>query len=569
MQKGHKATTELETTRAGRQPSLAEQRWEKEVLKPALEKSRERHEVFTTLSDVPVERLYTPADLAGFDYARELGDPGEYPYTRGIHQTMYRGKTWTMRQFSGFGAPEDTNQRLRYLLEQGQTGLSIAFDLPTLMGYDSDHALAEGEVGKCGVAVSSLADMETLLAGLPLEEITTSMTINSPAAIIWAMYLVVAEKNGADWKKISGTIQNDILKEYIAQKEYIYPPAPSLRLVVDSIVFAIRQAPRWNPISISGYHIREAGSTAVQELAFTLRDGIEYVEWVACTGMKVDEFAPRLSFFFNAHNDLFEEIAKYRAARKIWARVMRERFGAQDPRSWLCRFHTQTAGCSLTAQQPYNNVVRTTIQALAAVLGGTQSLHTNSLDEAWALPTQEAVTLALRTQQVLAHESGATSTADPLGGSYFLEKLTLETERACLEYFDKIDALGGMVAAIEKGFPQKEIHDAAYAYQQEIERKDKIIVGVNDFVTEENRSIPILVIDENVARQQRQNLAELRKQRDHARAQSALEALGSAADTDRNLMPYILECVRAYATLGEMCDVLRRVFGTYQEPAFR
>ena len=569
MQRGHKAGTELVTARTDRQPSVGETRWEKQTLKPALAKSPEREEVFTTLSGVPIERLYTPADLANFDYTRDLGDPGEYPFTRGIHRTMYRGKIWTMRQFSGFGTPEDTNQRLHYLLKQGQTGLSIAFDLPTLMGYDSDHAFSEGEVGKCGVAISSLADMETLLAGLPLEQVTTSMTINSPAAIIWAMYLVVAEKNGADWKKISGTIQNDILKEYIAQKEYIFPPAPSMRLVVDSIVYSARHVPRWNPISISGYHIREAGSTAVQELAFTLRDGIEYVEWVTRTGISVDEFAPRLSFFFNAHNDLFEEVAKYRAARKIWARVMRERFGAQNPRSWLCRFHTQTAGCSLTAQQPYNNVIRTTIQALAAVLGGTQSLHTNSLDEAWALPTEEAVTLALRTQQVLAYESGITNTVDPLAGSYFVEKLTLETERACYEYFDKIDAMGGMVAAIEKSFPQKEIHDAAYAYQQAIEGKEKIIVGVNDFLTEESRPIEILVIDESVARRQRQKLEQLKKERDNARAQSNLEALGSAAGTDQNLMPYILECVRAYATLGEMCDVLRRVFGTYEEPAFR
>jgi methylmalonyl-CoA mutase, N-terminal domain len=537
--------------------------------KPTLEGSPERKEVFTTLSGVPVERLYTPSDLADFDYARDLGDPGEFPFTRGIHGTMYRGRVWTMRQFSGFGSPEDTNQRLHYLLRQGQTGLSIAFDLPTLMGYDSDHVLAEGEVGKCGVAVSSLADMETLLAGLPLEQVTTSMTINSPAAIVWAMYLAAAEKSGAGLKKISGTTQNDILKEYIAQKEYIFPPKPSMRLVVDTIVYGAKEVPRWNPISISGYHIREAGSTAVQELAFTLRDGLEYVEWVMRGGMRVDEFAPRLSFFFNAHNDLFEEVAKYRAARRVWARVMRERLGAQDPRSWLCRFHTQTAGCSLTAQQPYNNVVRTTIQALAAVLGGTQSLHTNSLDEAWALPTEEAVTIALRTQQVIAHESGITSTVDPLAGSYFVEKLTLETEQACYRYFDKIDALGGMVAAIEKGFPQKEIHDAAYAYQQAVERKQAVIVGVNDFVTEEERPITILVIDENVARRQRQKLEQLRKQRDNSRVQAALEALGSAAATDANLMPYILESVRAYATLGEMCDVLRRVFGTYEEPAFR
>jgi len=528
----------------------------------------ERQEKFTTLSGVPVQPLYTQEDLQDFSYESDLADPGEYPYTRGIHRTMYRGKLWTMRQFSGSGSPEDTNQRLQYLLKQGQTGLSIAFDLPTLMGYDSDHALAGGEVGKCGVAVSSLEDMETLLAGLPLERVTTSMTINSPAAIVWAMYLVAAEKIGADWKQISGTLQNDILKEYIAQKEYIFPPAPSMRLVVDSIIFSSRETPRWNPISISGYHIREAGSTAVQELAFTLRDGMEYVDWVRRAGLDVDEFAPRLSFFFNSHNDLFEEIAKFRAARKIWAKVMRDRYGAKDPRSWLCRFHTQTAGCSLTAQQPYNNVVRTAIQALAGVLGGTQSLHTNSLDEAWALPTEHAATVALRTQQVIAHESGVAGVADPLGGSYFLEKLTLDTERACYEYFDKIDALGGMVAAIEKGFPQKEIHEAAYTYQREVERKEKIIVGVNDFVSEEDRLVDILVIDEAIAKRQQEKLAALKKKRDKARVLQTLDALGGASGTDQNLMPYILECVRAYATLGEMCDVLRKVFGTYEEPAF-
>lgn len=530
---------------------------------------KERQQKFSTLSDVPVDPLYTQDSLNNFSYQHDLGDPGEYPYTRGIHRTMYRGKLWTMRQFSGFGSPEDTNQRLHYLLEQGQTGLSIAFDLPTLMGYDSDHPLSEGEVGKCGVAVSSLADMETLLAGLPLERVTTSMTINSPAAIVWAMYLVAAEKNGADWKHISGTIQNDILKEYIAQKEYIFPPESSMRLVVDSITFSAKETPRWNPISISGYHIREAGSTAVQELAFTLRDGIEYVEWVRRAGLDVDEFAPRLSFFFNSHNDLFEEIAKFRAARKVWATVMRQRFGAQNPRSWLCRFHTQTAGCSLTAQQPYNNVVRTAIQALAGVLGGSQSLHTNSLDEAWALPTEHAVTVALRTQQVIAHESGVANVADPLGGSYFVEKLTLDTERACYEYFDKIDAMGGMVAAIEKGFPQEEIHEAAYAYQRAVEQREKIMVGVNDFVSEEGRPVDILVIDEEIAKRQREKLAQLKEQRDGVRVKTLLDALGGAAGTDRNLMPYILECVRAYATLGEMCDVLRKVFGTYEEPAFR
>ncbi len=530
---------------------------------------KERQAKFTTLSGVPVEPLYTEDDLKDFSYQHDLSDPGEFPYTRGIHRTMYRGKLWTMRQFSGFGSPEDTNQRLHYLLKQGQTGLSIAFDLPTLMGYDSDHPLAEGEVGKCGVAVSSLADMETLLEGLPLERVTTSMTINSPAAMIWAMYLVAAEKSGANWKHISGTLQNDILKEYIAQKEYIFPPAPSMRLVVDSITFSARETPRWNPISISGYHIREAGSTAVQELAFTLRDGIEYVDWVRQAGLDVDDFAPRLSFFFNSHNDLFEEVAKFRAARKIWATVMRDRYAAKNPRAWLCRFHTQTAGCSLTAQQPYNNVVRTAIQALAGVLGGTQSLHTNSLDEAWALPTEHAATVALRTQQVIAHESGVANTADPLGGSYFLERLTLDTERACYEYFDKIDAMGGMVAAIEKSFPQKEIHEAAYAYQRAIENKEKIIVGVNDFITEEGRPVDILVIDEAVSSRQREKLAGLKEKRDNAHVSQTLEALGAAASTNRNLMPYILESVRAYATLGEMCDVLRKVFGTYEEPAFR
>ncbi len=537
--------------------------------KPGAKNVPGREEKFTTLSGVPVERLYTEEDLRDFVYTQDLGDPGEFPFTRGIHRTMYRGKLWTMRQFSGFGSPEDTNRRLQYLLAQGQTGLSIAFDLPTLMGYDADHSMAEGEVGKCGVAVSSLADMETLLAGLPLEQVTTSMTINSPAAMIWAMYLVAAEKNGADWKKISGTTQNDILKEYIAQKEFIFPPEPSMRLVVDSIVFGARETPRWNPISISGYHIREAGSTAVQELAFTLRDGIEYVEWVRRAGLAVDDFAPRLSFFFNSHNDLFEEVAKFRAARKVWARVMRERFSAQDPRSWRCRFHTQTAGCSLTAQQPYNNVVRTAIQALAGVLGGSQSLHTNALDEAWALPTEQAATLALRTQQVIAHESGVAKSVDPLAGSYYLEKLTLETERACYEYFDKIDALGGMVSAIEKGFPQKEIHESAYAYQKAVENQKKTIVGVNAFTSEKKPPVELLVIHEDVAKHQRQKLVELKKMRDNTRVRSRLEALGSAASTDQNLMPYILECVRAYATLGEMCDVLRRVFGTYEEPVFR
>ena len=533
----------------------------------AEQQAPERRRTFTTISGVPVRRLYTPADLPEFDPDRDLGLPGQPPYTRGIHSTMYRGRLWTMRQFSGFGTPEQTNQRFHYLLSQGQTGLSIAFDLPTLMGYDSDHALAEGEVGKCGVAVSSLRDMEALLDRIPLGDVTTSMTINSPASVIWAMYLAVAEKQGVKLEQLSGTTQNDILKEYIAQKEYIYPPAPSMRLVIDTFEFGVQHTPRWNTISISGYHIREAGSTALQELAFTLRDGIEYVQWGIERGLKVDEFVPRLSFFFNAHNDFFEEIAKYRAARRIWYHVMGERFAAKTERARMLRFHSQTAGCSLTAQQPYVNVVRTTIQALAAVLGGAQSLHTNSLDEAWALPTEYAATLALRTQQVIAHESGVTHTADPLGGSYFVERFTNDMERGCYDYFEKIDALGGMIPAIERGFPQREIAEAAYRYQQEVDRKEKIIVGVNDYVAADEPPLEILQIDESVARQQRDRLAELRRTRDNRRVTQTLNDLEAAARGDKNTMPCILECVRAYATLGEICDTLRSVFGTYEEVA--
>jgi methylmalonyl-CoA mutase, N-terminal domain len=528
--------------------------------------STERALQFTTVSGHPIRRLYTPADLADWNAARDLGDPGAPPYTRGIHPTMYRGRLWTMRQFAGFGTAEDTNSRFRYLLSQGQTGLSVAFDLPTLMGYDSDHHLARGEVGKCGVAISSLADMELLFEQIPLDQVTTSMTINSPAAVIWAMYLAVAEKQGAAFQTISGTLQNDILKEYIAQKEYIYPPEPSLRLVIDTFEFSTRHTPKFNPISISGYHIREAGSTAIQELAFTLRDAIEYVERGIRRGLAVDEFAPRLSFFFNAHNDFFEEIAKYRAARRIWYRTMRERFGAQSPRSWALRFHAQTAGCSLTAQQPYNNVVRTAIQALAAVMGGTQSLHTNSLDEAWALPTEFAATLALRTQQIIAYESGVTHTADPLGGSYFLESLTNEVERGACEYIEKIDALGGMVAAIEQGYPQREIADASYRYQQAVDRKEKIIVGVNDYVGEE-KSIEVLQIDESVARRQEERLRRLRAERSGEEVRRRLAALTRAAEGTENLMPYMLEAVKAYATLGEICDALRTIFGVYDEVA--
>jgi methylmalonyl-CoA mutase N-terminal domain/subunit len=519
---------------------------------------------FTTISGVPIRELYTSADVAGLEYGRELGDPGEFPFVRGIHRDMYRGKLWTMRQFSGFATPEETNRRYRYLLSQGQTGLSVAFDLPTLMGYDADDPLSEGEVGKCGVAVSSLQDMEVLFAEIPLESVTTSMTINSPAAVLWAMYLVVAEQQGADWRRISGTLQNDILKEYIAQKEFIFPPEPSMRLVTDTIEFAARKIPRFNPISISGYHIREAGSTAVQELAFTLRDGIEYAEHAVRRGLAVDEFAPRLSFFFNAHSDFFEEIAKYRAARKVWAHVMRDRFGARDPRSWMLRFHTQTAGCSLTGQQPYNNVVRTALQALAAVLGGTQSLHTNSLDEALALPTEAAALLALRTQQVLAHESGVARTADPLGGSYFLERLTLDMEQACYDYFRRIDEMGGMVAAIEHGFPQREIAQASYDYQRAVESGEKIVVGVNAYASEQ--SLPeILSIDTSARDAQAEKLRVLRARRNAARAASALDALEQAARGEENLMPTILECARAYCTVGEICHRLRAVFGVYVE----
>ena len=560
-------TATAEQQERERKPGAAEQAWENTTLKKALERQPERAQEFTTISGHPIRRLYTPADLPDFDPERDLGLPGQPPYTRGIHASMYRGRLWTMRQFSGFGSPADTNQRLHYLLSQGQTGLSIAFDLPTLMGYDSDHALSEGEVGKCGVAVSSLRDMETVLDRIPLGDVTTSMTINSPASPIWAMYLAVAEKQGVKLERLSGTIQNDILKEYIAQKEYIYPPAPSMRLVIDTFEFGVQHTPRWNTISISGYHIREAGSTAVQELAFTLRDGIEYVQWGLERGLKVDEFVPRLSFFFNAHNDFFEEIAKYRAARRVWYNVMHDRFGAEQERTLKLRFHTQTAGCSLTAQQPYNNVVRTTIQALAAVLGGTQSLHTNSLDEAWALPTEFAATLALRTQQVIAHESSVTHTADPLGGSYFVERFTNEMEQGCLDYFEKIDALGGMVPAIERGFPQREIAEASYRYQQAVDRKEKIVVGVNDYMAEKEKSIEILQIPDQLGDQRKKQLVELRRTRDNRRVSQTLKDLAAAARSDKNTMPCMLEAVRAYATLGEISDTLREVFGTYEEVA--
>ena len=525
--------------------------------------------LFTTVSGVPIERLYTPEDVRNLDYDKDLGDPGEPPYTRGIYPTMYRGRLWTMRQFSGFGSAADTNERFHYLLKHGQTGLSVAFHLPTLMGYDSDHPMSVGEVGKCGVAIDSLADMEALFKGIPLDQISTSMTTNAPATILWSMYLVVAEKQGVDWKKLRGTIQNDILKEYIAQKTYIFPPKPSMKLIVDTFEFGSEHVPQWNTVSISGYHIREAGSTALQELAFTLYDGIEYIEWARRHRLDVDEFAPRLSFFFNAHNDLFEEVAKYRAARNVWYKVMTERFHCKNPKSAVLRFHAQTAGCALTAQQPYNNIVRVAIQALAAVLGGTQSLHTNSLDETLALPTEHAARIALRTQQILACETGITNTVDPLAGSYFVERLTLDMEKGCWDYFDRLDAMGGMVAAIERGFPQREIQDAAYEYQRAIERKEKIIVGVNDFVVENEPPIDILLIDESVTSQQIARLQTLRETRDNGRVRATLSALRDAAAGNHvNMMPYILECVRAYATLGEICDELRGVYGVYEEPTF-
>ena len=531
-------------------------------MKKALEQT------FTTISGRPIDPLYGPEAVAGLDYSRDLGDPGQFPFTRGVHQTMYRGKVWTMRQFAGFGSAAQTNARFKYLLEHGSHGLSVAFDLPTLMGRDPDHPLSLGEVGKCGVAVTSLRDMETLFDRIPLDQVTTSMTINSPAAMLLAFYILVGEEQGVPQAKLAGTVQADILKEFIAQKEYIFPPRPSMRVVVDMIRYCTDHMPKWNTISISGYHIREAGSTAAQELAFTLRDGIEYVQWCVDAGMAVDDFAPRLSFFFNSHSDFFEEIAKFRAARRIWARTMKERFGAKDPRSWMCRFHAQTAGVSLTAQQPYNNVVRTALQALAAVLGGTQSLHTNSLDEALALPTEEAVTIALRTQQVIAHESGVVNTADPLGGSYFVEKLTSDLEAEALDYFRRIDALGGMVAAIERGFPQREIQEAAFQFQKAVERKEKVIVGVNEHVMDE-KPFPILYIDESVAEAQTAAVQRLKQTRDNARVKKSLEDLRQAARGTDNVMYPILDCARAYTTLGEMCDALREVWGEYQEaPTF-
>lgn len=544
------------------------ERWQSETLEPALKKHPEMKKRFENVSLEEVERLYTPADICHIDFVRDISFPGEFPYTRGIHPTGYRGKIWTMRQFAGFSTPEETNSRFRYLLEQGQTGVSVAYDLPTLMGYDADSPLSEGEVGKCGVAVSSLADMEVLFDKIPLEQVTVSQTINAPASVLLAMYLVVAEKQRADWKKISGTLQNDILKEYIAQKEWIYPIQPAMKLVVDTFEFCAQHVPRYNPVSVSGYHIREAGATAVQELAFTLRDGLEYVEWGLKAGLELDLFVPRISFFFNAHNDFFEEVAKYRAARRIWAREMRDRFGSTNERTLKLRFHTQTAGVSLTVQQPLNNIVRVAIQALAGVLGGTQSLHTDAYDEALALPTDQAALIALRTQQIIAEETGVANTTDPLGGSYFVEALTEKMENGALDYFRKIDAMGGMVAAIERGFPQREIQDSAYKYQKAVERGDQVIVGVNKYQMENDSQIPILAIDESVRDHQIERLNQARAHRDSGAVANALEKLKRAADRGENTMPATIEAVREYATLGEICSALREVYGVYEEPAF-
>jgi methylmalonyl-CoA mutase N-terminal domain/subunit len=544
----------------------AVEHWEDTTLRKALSSLPERSDEFITTSSEPINRLYTPLDVADNDYSTSLGLPGEYPFTRGVHPTLHRSKLWTMRMFAGFGTAEETNARFKYLLDQGQTGLSIAFDLATLMGYDTDQPEALGEFGKCGVAVSSLKDMEILLDGIPLDSVSTSMTINSPAAIIWAMYIAAAENKGIRADQLRGTTQNDILKEFIAQKEFIFPPEPSMRLVVDTMEFGSQKVPLWNTISISGYHIREAGSTAAQELAFTLGDGLEYVRWGIARGMDVDEFAPRLSFFFNAHNDFFEEIAKYRAARRIWAREMRETFKATNPRSWLLRFHTQTAGVSLTAQQPENNVVRVAIQALAAILGGTQSLHTNSLDEALALPSEHAVTIALRTQQIIAEESGVTNTVDPLGGSFFIEAQTDRMEQQTYDYFRRVEELGGVIPAIEKGFFQSEISDAAYRYQREIELGVRRIVGVNAYAEKKPLSVPILEMDPQGYERQVRRLEELRRTRDNGRVGQTLDRLRIALQGTENTMPCIMECVHAYATLGEIIQVMKEVLGVYEEP---
>lgn len=543
----------------------AREQWSDKTLKKVLDKFPERKEQFVTGSNKEVKRLYDPLDLEDLDYLKELGYPGDYPYTRGVQPTMYRGRLWTMRQYAGFGDAEESNKRYKYLLKNGQTGLSIAFDLPTQIGYDSDHSMSHGEVGKVGVAIDSLKDMEILFEGIPLEKVSTSMTINAPAAVLLAMYIAVAEKQGFSAAKLNGTIQNDILKEYIARGTYIFPPLPSMRLITDIFDYCSRELPRWNTISISGYHIREAGSTAIQEIAFTLANGIAYVDAAVKKGLDVDKFAPRLSFFFNAHNDLFEEVAKFRAARKLWAKIMRDRFGAKNPKSIMLRFHTQTAGCTLTAQQPDNNIIRVTLQALAAVLGGTQSLHTNSRDEALSLPSQKAVRIALRTQQVIAHESGVTETVDPLAGSYYIEKMTKEIEDAVMEYINQIEKLGGAPKAIEKGFIQREIQNSAYQYQKDVEDKKRIIVGVNQFQSEEETMKDLLKVNPEIEKQQIKKLEEVKNNRDESKVKESLYLLKEAASSDKNVMPFILDCVRGYATLGEICDQLREIFGEYKD----
>ena len=548
--------------------TTARQAWEDSILGKALSRSPERKERFETTSGIEIKRVYTNEDTQDCDYQEKLDFPGQYPFTRGVQPTMYRGRFWTMRQYAGFGTAEESNQRYRYLLAQGQTGLSVAFDLPTQMGRDSDHAIAAGEVGRAGVAIDSLADMETLLDGIPLDKVSTSMTINATAAILLALYLVVAEKQGVSWDTVNGTIQNDLLKEYIARGTYIYPPGPSLRIITDIFGFCADRVPNWNTISISGYHIREAGSTAAQEIAFTLADGIAYVEAALSVGLDVDTFASRLSFFFNVHNNFFEEVAKFRAARRLWAKIMKERFQAKNPRSWMLRTHAQTAGSTLTAQQPDNNIIRVTLQALAAALGGTNSLHTNSKDEALALPTEDAVRIALRTQQVIAHESGAADTIDPLAGSYFIESMTDELEAKAVEYIDRIDKLGGAVKAIETGYQQREIHDAAFRYQRAIETRQQIIVGVNDFTVEEDHHDELLKVDLALEKRQKERVAGVRAERNQVAAQAACDRVGQVARDGGNLMPAIIDAVRAYVTLGEISDALRNEFGEYRPPTF-
>ncbi len=556
------------TDKTLREAQEGRKRWEKELEKTGRQKA-EKGERFSTVSDLEIKPIYTPEDIKDLDFSQDIGYPGIFPFTRGCQPTMYRGKEWTFRMFSGMGSAEDTNKRWHHLLKEGETGLSTAFDFPTLMGYDSDSPRARGECGKCGVAIDTLRDFEVLTRRIPLDSVTTSMTINPPASILWAMYLVVAEKSGISWDKIGGTIQNDMLKEFIAQKTFMLPPGPSIRLISDTVEFGTQHVPLWNTISISGYHIREAGSTAIQELAFTLADGIAYVQDVIeRKKLDVDSFAPRLSFFFNSHLDFFEEIAKFRAARRMWAHIMRDRFKAKNPRSWWMRFHTQTAGCSLTAQQPYNNIVRTTTQALAAVMGGTQSLHTNALDETLALPSEFAATIALRTQQILADETGVTNTIDPLAGSYFVESLTKLMEEKAWEYINRIDEMGGMLTAIDKGFPQMEIADAAYHYQQQIDRKEKVVVGVNKYVVEEKAPPEILRIDEAVEERQIARLEKVKKERDNRKVVRILKDLRAASKTHKNLMPYVIEAVKEYATEQEICDIWREVFGEYRDPGF-